>query len=205
MNCFLACTNFRLIVAEYVNRLLGWKAESLPFSKMDGSRMIEPDMSGGFWRTMGEMAFRSCEIDLVDGTSYSVSALDSVALERLVEITSEGVERWKRHQRQSERGIHIGSVNRGNVSISSSGVYQAVSINDDMAEALLYIRHALEGKDAQLYHDEREEALADVDTLETELSKPSPNKRIVNLILDNLERLPQIAAAVNSMRSWLGF
>jgi hypothetical protein len=205
MVCLLAGTEGRVIIAERINQMFGWNCEAIPFRKIDSAEMVAPATGGGFWASLGEMMFRTCKLHLADGPTISISAIDVPAMERLAELVNEAADSRRRTESRGANAVHIGSVNRGNVSISSTGVRQSINVNDELTERFELLRKEVDAALRRLPRGKRDEVLADVDTLESELVKPSPNKRVLNLVLDNLATLPQIAAAVEGIRAVLGF
>lgn len=101
-----------------------------------------------------------------------------------------------------DQSVRIGNVSQSNVSALSSNVSQNLVLNPDASKIIEEITKTLRDH-PDIAPETRADSLQDIESVRAELAKPKPNNRLLGFLLDNLDKVPQITAAIEALRGFL--
>jgi hypothetical protein len=181
----VVCTDHRIIiVARRIESFSMWSALTVSLANIVDAEVEDKKNNDGFLAGLLRSVMPPFAIRTRDGDTLSFTSLDPRGMDAFVTLITQAVHRNKSSNR------HTGS-------------FREPSTSDDL-EALLEEVEQVIAAVARSRPQLGADAMMDLETLRSELSKSRPNARVVSMVLDGLERLPLLASAIEAIRREIG-
>lgn len=201
--CFFICTDRKILISY---SWLTWSIETVYFNDIEelvpeASDKKKPEGFWGFVADVGKAMVGSMKIRMKDERVFSISSIDKPKVEFLLDTVSTKMEKRYKSRPTVFNSNRIDNISGSNISINSQNTHQYsyTNPNQDIAEILSAVAQILQNS-TRISDEVKQEALDDLNTLDTELSKSSPNNKVIKFMLDNLDKIPQIKSAIESLR-----